>query len=267
MSKVSANLSLKRPDRAPRTPIRIPKTAEVVASRIRKRIIRGELAAGDKLPAEAELIREFGVSRPTIREAIRILESEQLISVSRGARAGALVHGIDESIVARYAGYVLQSRGTTLADIYETRLLIEPAAARIVAGIRSPDHVAALRACTAEQRATIRESTTFLHAVAMFHRTLVECSQRRTMALIFAVLFDIIEKHQIAVSKDRDSRMSPEAAEKFRMPGVRSMEKLTDLIEAGKAAQAEAHWLNHMREAGKVWLTGFRAKRVVDLLD
>src|SRR3546814_21144854 len=66
--------------------VRVPKTAELVARQIRNAIIRGELVDGDTLPAESHLIAEFEVSRPTIREAVRILESEGLVTVARGAR-------------------------------------------------------------------------------------------------------------------------------------------------------------------------------------
>jgi len=63
--------------------LRVPKTAELVADSIRGQIVRGELNEGDTLPAEADLTLQFGISRPTLREALRILESEALITVSR----------------------------------------------------------------------------------------------------------------------------------------------------------------------------------------
>ena len=73
---------------SPKHLIRIPKTAEVVAGDIRKRIVRGEIREGDFLQPEAHLMEHYGTSRPTIREAFRILENEQFISVTRGSRSG-----------------------------------------------------------------------------------------------------------------------------------------------------------------------------------
>ena len=70
----------------PSQPVRIPKAAVIVAGEIRRRIVRGELKEGDALPSETELMRFFDVSRPTLREAMRILEAESLIAVKRGAR-------------------------------------------------------------------------------------------------------------------------------------------------------------------------------------
>ena len=70
-------------------PVRAPKTAELIASQLRGQIVRGELKAGDTLPPEITLMEQFGVSRPTLREAFRILETESLIDVRRGSRGGA----------------------------------------------------------------------------------------------------------------------------------------------------------------------------------
>jgi len=112
---------------------RVPKTAELVAAHLRNQIVRGQLVEGDSLPPEAELMADFGVSRPTLREAFRVLESESLITIRRGARGGAKVHGISPTTAARYAGLLLQARGTTLADVYQCRIILEPAAARLLA--------------------------------------------------------------------------------------------------------------------------------------
>jgi len=86
-------------DRIPATRIgtatRAPKTGELVAGHLRRQIVRGELRPGETLPLEAELMEQYGVSRPTLREAFRILESETLISV----RSGGLTYRFHELIM------------------------------------------------------------------------------------------------------------------------------------------------------------------------
>ena len=104
------------------SPLRVPKTAELVAHDLRKRIVRGELREGESLPAEATLTEQFGVSRPTLREAFRVLETEQLITVRRGARGGAAVHAPSAAMVARYASFFLEHDGASLADVLEARV-------------------------------------------------------------------------------------------------------------------------------------------------
>src|SRR5208283_6127923 len=105
--------------------IRVPKTAELVAAELRRKIVRGELAEGDALPSEATLMAEFAVSRPTLREAFRVLESESLITIRRGAHGGARVKGPDSRMAARYAGLILEYRETTLRDVFDARSVIE----------------------------------------------------------------------------------------------------------------------------------------------
>jgi GntR family transcriptional repressor for pyruvate dehydrogenase complex len=68
-----------------------PRLADLIAEKLRDQVRRGILRPGDRLPPEAELMRQFGVSRPTLREALRMLEHDELISVHRGMRGGASV--------------------------------------------------------------------------------------------------------------------------------------------------------------------------------
>src|SRR5215208_176464 len=98
-------------------PIRSPKTAELVAGTLRRMVVDGRLKEGDYLPNEAELMAHFGVSRPTLREAVRVLESERLVEVRRGSRTGARVRVPGPEIVARPAGLLLELSGATIADV------------------------------------------------------------------------------------------------------------------------------------------------------
>src|SRR6266513_4730852 len=109
------------------SPVRVPKTAELVASHLRRQIVRGELKEGDALPPESALMEHFGVSRPTLREAFRVLESEALITVRRGSRGGARVRLPTVDVVARYAGLVLEHRGASVADLSTAKAILEVA--------------------------------------------------------------------------------------------------------------------------------------------
>src|SRR5882724_6891973 len=115
------------------TIVRAPKTGELIATRLRRQIVRGELKPGETLPAEGQLMEQYGVSRPTLREAFRILEAETLISVRRGSRGGARVVAPDASVAARYVGLLLQIQGATINDVYEARMISEPPCARLLA--------------------------------------------------------------------------------------------------------------------------------------
>src|SRR5271167_142174 len=123
---------------APRRPGSKPREKpQQIADELRRLIIAGELNEGDSLGHEPDLITRFGVSRPSLREALRILEAEGLISVIRGVQGGVVVHRPDQRLTARTAAIVLQSRNVPLADVFQARTIIEPAAVRIVASGRN----------------------------------------------------------------------------------------------------------------------------------
>ena len=114
--------------------VRVPKAGELVAAQLRKQIVTGVLKPGDPLPGETALMERYGVSRPTMREAFRILESESIIVVLRGAHGGARVLAPDESVAARHMGLLLQYQGVPLADVYHARTELEVAALRAWSG-------------------------------------------------------------------------------------------------------------------------------------
>src|SRR5690606_36687001 len=121
-------------------------TAELVADKMRRQIARGEQREGKDLPAKFALTERYGVARPTMREAFSVLEVERLITVRRGARGGAIVHEPSAAMVARYAGFVLEHVGSSLADICEARVQIEGPCAAQAAERRTPEDIALLRA-------------------------------------------------------------------------------------------------------------------------
>ncbi|OHV39290.1 MULTISPECIES: FadR/GntR family transcriptional regulator [Pseudofrankia] len=124
--------------------------AAVVANEIRARIAEGRLADGDRLPSLAGLAAEFGVSRPTLREALRILEMESLLTLRAGDRAGAQVHHPSTLVAAQLAGTVLEARQVTLGDYFHAVRLIEPAMMELAATRIDDGSLAALRSLVAE---------------------------------------------------------------------------------------------------------------------
>jgi DNA-binding FadR family transcriptional regulator len=251
-----------------RNVIRIPKTAEVVAAHIRKMIIRGEVREGDFLQSEAQLMEHFGTSRPTIREAFRILENEQLISVTRGSRSGARVHAPSVDSVARYAGFALQVQDTLLSDIYLATLGLEPFTARLVAERHTPEQLAALNAELDGLFALAETGPDAALRIALvrLHQSIVEAAGSNTLSMISAMLHGVAEQH---MSKFVSHTPPPEKEVALRRTraGLRSFRKLLQLIEARDADGAEAHWREHMQNANATWLFGYDQTALVDVLD
>jgi len=247
-------------------PVRTQKAAEAVADTIRNEIIRGHLGDGDSLPAEAHLIAKYGVSRPTIREAIRILESEGLISVSRGARGGARVSSPTFAMVARAAGIALQGNGATLGDIYEMRTIIEPPAARMVAERNAEEGAILLQRQLDLELTLVHDRPGSAQAIVDFHRIMVDLCGNITIRMFANALQNLVERH-LMLAQQRDPAPDPEVAAKRTRYGLRSHAKLIELIKKGDGQGAEEHWRNHMRAAGVYWLAQVAPKTVVELLE
>jgi DNA-binding FadR family transcriptional regulator len=248
--------------------VRIPKAAEIVAGHIRKMILRKELAEGGYLAPESQLLKHFGISRPTLREALRILETEQFISVSRGSRTGALVQLPRGETVARYAGFALQAQGATLSDVYAARMAIEPYAARLLAQASDPKVIKRLKAEMPNLYAQIdaEYSPQFNVAIARMHRLMVSLTGNRTLTLLMDMIEEVLERHQSRFVASEFGTNDPGRIKIIRL-GLRSFDKLIELIEAKDPAKAEAHWRAHIENANATWLEGVDRTAILDILD
>lgn len=244
--------------------IHVPKTSELVADKIRAQIVRGELNEGDTLPPEGQLMDSLGISRPTLREAFRILEAEGLISVVRGSRTGAKVHKPSVELVARYAGYVLESQGTTISDLYQARLAIEPSVVRWLASEGAAAKTGNLRKLLVQMERMLDEDRheDFIDKVEDFHQLLVASTGLKTITFMSRILLSLAGKHQRDFQK-RHPR-NPESRAKSHRAGLRSYIKLVDLIEAGEVESAVEHWRLHLRNANATWTGEGEGSRIVE---
>ena len=249
-----------------KVPLKIPKAPQIVASRLKKLIVTGQLKEGDLLPAESKLMEEFGVSRPTIREAYRILEAEHLVTVSRGAKGGAVIHAPDPGLISSYALMVLQCEGTRVAEVYQARMAIEPAAVRMMAKQAKKTAPAILRASLEKERAVVEDPTAFAQAIAEFHRLVVELSGNRPLMHLWGAIHEVVVQHQaLAVSAYRRTTQAEEIVANAAV-GLRSQEKLIKLIEAGDEDGAEIHWRKHMQVAYKTWIAGYEETTIAEIM-
>jgi DNA-binding FadR family transcriptional regulator len=258
-----SSASSDRPDHG-LTKVRVPKASELIADELRSQIVRGTLEEGSSLPSETELMTNFGVSRPTLREAFRILESERLISIGRGSRGGARVHLPDISVAANYTGLLLQARGCAVSDVYDARMVLEPPIARMCAEHCTAEHLCKMYECIELEEAAIEvDATLFAHHAAHFHQLLIAGSGNTSLQVLAGLLSHIIEKH---LSAEMLAKPSAARRRADNRQGVRSHRKLLKLIETGDGAGAEEYWRAHMDAAGKVMLRTLGPATVVDLL-
>jgi DNA-binding FadR family transcriptional regulator len=238
-------------------PSRTMKAAESVARSMRRKIIDGSLAEGEALPSEARLIETFSVSRPTLREAFRVLESEGLIEVHRGSRGGARVRVPTEDVVARYAGLVLEHRQTTIGDVATARAVLEPPCA---AAIATSDAIAALRANVEFAESLEDDPAAQLAAQHEFHTLLVRGAGNQTIAVLHGAIERIID-----AADTQWVRIAGSLASNAGHEGARAHRRLVELLEAGDAPRAEALWRKHIRATSDYQAGSVGASKVLDL--
>jgi GntR family transcriptional regulator, transcriptional repressor for pyruvate dehydrogenase complex len=218
---------------------------QMLADDIRRRLVAGELVPGEPLSPERELMETYGVSRPTLREAVRILEAESIIESVRGPKGGVIMRAPNPTVVIRQVGVLLQLSGATFNDVYAARAAIEIAAVRTLAEHGNPDDLIALREVIKEARACTGSTSTseeFGRVAGRFHRTLVHESLNVTMAFIVDMLGSLTD----ASYTRQVASLDPGPRETQVMTAIRSWTKLTRLIEAGDADATEAHWKKHL---------------------
>ena len=113
--------------------VRTPRVYEHIVAQIERAIFEGRLQQGDKLPAERQLVREFGASRVAVREALRALEHRGLVEVRQGSAGGYFIREMDAGPVVRDFQTLFRLGHVSLAQLVEARALIEPESARLAA--------------------------------------------------------------------------------------------------------------------------------------
>jgi len=244
--------------------VRPMKVSDQVAAQIRRMIARGELVDGDWLPTEAELIERFGVSRPTLREAFRLLEADSLVTIRRGPPGGARVTVPGPDAAANLFGMILMLSGTTIGDVWDARLTIEPPAVRRLAESATTDRLKQIDAELENVRAALDDPREFNKASVRFHVKLVELSGNNTLTAVIGMLSEIIER-ELAKSLVEIGPDSDEVRRADRR-ALRGYEKIVELIRDRDSEGVEQAWREHMKSVQRYIAKTQKQDRVIDLL-
>lgn len=213
---------------------RNPHLAERVADVLRERILDGTLPGGSVLARQEDLLAEFGVSKPSLREAFRILETEGLITVKRGKIGGAVVHAPRPESAAYTMALVMQSRDVRLNDVGKALRHVEPECAALCA--ERPDRasavVPALRAVHEQAIAAGDNPAELTRLARRFHELFVELCGNQTMILLVGTLESLWSVHE------REWARSAQSLEAFRTEDAkhashREHGRILQLIEDG----------------------------------
>lgn len=228
--------------------LRPARVADLVADSIRARIINGQLADGEYLPKGEVLRAEFGVGKPAMREAMRILESEQLISVVRGNRGGARIRAPRTSNAAYALGLVLASHDVSAADVGAALSELEPTAAELCARRLARGECAELAAELERNYAacvaTMGRGEPVDALLRQFHESLAASCGIQTISLVLGSLEALWSAH-LSTSSSAAPRDGHGRSPAVVRASVDSHKDILDAVLAGDADAARAASASH----------------------
>lgn len=231
---------------SPDLPVGRVKPAYVqVSEQLRDLILSGWLQSGHRLPPEDALAAQFGASRSTVREALRLLSSERLVTTVRGVNGGTFVTRPTMAGVGDYLqsslDILLRAEAVTTADMVEVRELLEPRAARGLARSGDPGTVAALEELVAETlEARLDDNQAQQELSLRFHLHVAEHCGNTMLQLLIPPIF------LAARARHRPGGQPPEFWERV----IADHQRIVAAIKAGATALAEKEMRHHVRGVG-----------------
>jgi DNA-binding FadR family transcriptional regulator len=218
---------------------RVRKAYEQVADQLRELIVSATLAPGERLPIESALAREFGVSRATVREALRVLAAQGLVRTAKGPAGGSFVTlpTVDHisSFVEANVGLLTETRHVTLEELLEARELVEVPAARLAAIRRSESDLDRLRSTVPDDSLPLGTAEEFTYN-AEFHSCLLEASRNTLLTVSAQPIFTVLQTHLARSTLGRSFHTAIHAHHL----------RILEAVEAGDAGGAASEMHDHL---------------------
>jgi DNA-binding FadR family transcriptional regulator len=232
-----------------------------LAETLRTEIITG-VWGHHGLPAERELLIRFGVSRPTYREALRLLEAQGLIKRQRGAKGGAKILLPEIGPISVYSGAFLQMHGATGTDIFMARQVIEPAAVRLLAARCTPAILTELAQCAVAQRFCVGNQQLTAIEETKFRKLLLKYCGSVILNLLGNIVSDVADAHaaNLQVRVPLSDRLI-----KQQKASARLKDRLIEALRAGDANESERLWSLHLKAALKAAVESAEAAGILQL--
>jgi len=221
-------------------PIRSTRIYEEIVRQVKVLISEGKLKSGDRLPPERELAEKFMVSRTSVREALRALESRGLVEIRAGE--GAFVRDISlEALIEPLALVILPHR-EAVGELFEARRLLEPAIAALAARRATPDEIAEMERILEDQAKEVAQGRTGLAQDAAFHAALAQSAHNRSISRIVSALMDLLTQSR------EESLHTPGRPTRSHQDHVR----ILDAIRRRDELAAHRALLDHLIEVEKL---------------
>lgn len=235
--------------------MRVRKAYEQVYDQLRELIMSGKLARGERLPKEAVLARDFGVSRGTVREALRVLAAQNLIRTAKGAGGGSFVTlpAVDHisEFLRLNISLLSESEDVTLDEFLEVRDLLEGFATKLAAQRRAPEDIAVMQA-TIQQDPLSHTSEERFVMNKDFHSALVTASRNTLLSISAQPIYSVLQ-----ANIDR-SKVAPS----FYVHVNDDHREILEAIEAGDPELAHSRMHDHLRFLRKTYEKSWRKSPV-----
>ncbi|MCF7553478.1 FadR/GntR family transcriptional regulator [Pseudonocardia sp. WMMC193] len=163
-----------------------------MANLIADRVLGDALPEGTRLPTEKEMMAEYGVARTTVREALRLLESRGLVAIRPGSGGGPVVKRPEFSSLGNVLTLFLQLESATLSEVIDTRLALEPVAARLAAARITESQLDELAASLDAIRAAPEDLAVFAHHNARFHSVIYTATGNPVLRIVLETLLMLV---------------------------------------------------------------------------
>ena len=164
------------------------RASEVIYEQIYQKIASGELKHGDRLPSERELAEQFGRSRPSIREALRMLQQDGLLEISVGTNGGATVRGISLELAKPPLEKLIESGTITAKELVEYRMYNDRCCAMLALQYHTDEDAASLKELLERFEAAIPDSELFEKIDLEYHKMIARASHNKLCVLITDVI-------------------------------------------------------------------------------
>jgi GntR family transcriptional repressor for pyruvate dehydrogenase complex len=240
-------------------PVTVARASGAIADQIRASILEGKLQEGDRLPPERELAEQFGVSRVTVRDALRALEAMGLIKVRVGARGGAFVTAPSGAVMAQTMSDMMLMSTVTPEDIVEARLIVELGTVTLACLRATEEDLAALRDLAVTARKELEEGTYTRERSWEFHSLLAHAAHNAAVEGLTKSFRSSLSMHPFRVREPRGKSFAAT---------VEEHERILDAVERGDSETARREVSAHLlrgtglekREAELLALWGTSAK-------
>lgn len=213
-----------------------------VVEQIQEAIISGTLKPGSQLPAERELKEQFGISRGTLREALRVLEQKGLIEIRTGVSGGSIIREVNSEQLSENLGFLIRNRTVSLHDLAEFREGMEGSVAALAAQRAGEEDLALLGKLVAEAEGYLKEGRKgwdkFIRTDEMVHMALARISGNQLfISVLESVYFNIHTYYENYLSRDKQ----------LLQENFNDLRDIVGAVAAGNAESARELAQGHVR--------------------